>query len=162
MILKAAQFARLAHAGQKRKYTGQDYVFHPARVAVMVALHPNATSEWIAAAFLHDVIEDTDIETLADSFSPTVVSIVSELTNSEQGNRAERKRKYNLKLAAASQAAKIIKLLDREDNLLDMPEGETFRRIYAKETKALIEAIGHADKEIAARLLFIVEEIENA
>ena len=163
MILKAAKFSRLAHAGQKRKYNRRDYVTHPARVAGMVALHPDATSSWVAAAYLHDVLEDTDIDAnkLARSFPSTVVSIVSELTNMEQGNRAERMRQSNARLARASRAAKIIKLLDREDNLLDIPPEEGFLQVYAEETKALVEAIGHVDKEISTRLLSIVENIES-
>ena len=59
IILKAAAFARRAHAGQRRKYNDRPYIVHPARVAGRVAAHPQATETMVAAAFLHDVVEDT-------------------------------------------------------------------------------------------------------
>jgi (p)ppGpp synthase/HD superfamily hydrolase len=171
MITHAAHFASKAHVGQKRKNDGRDYIVHPGRVAGMVALHPESSATWIAAAYLHDVLEDTDttVEHLEREFSPEVVRIVVELTNTEGGNRAERKRLSNIRLARASHAAQVIKLLDREDNLIDLffyvtirETEEGFLRLYAKETRALVEAIGHADEEIAARLLRIVKAVEDA
>ena len=55
-------FATAAHAaiGQKRKYSGDDYIVHPARVASIVTRH-GGTDEMIAAAWLHDTVEDTDV-----------------------------------------------------------------------------------------------------
>ena len=170
MIIHAAHFARNAHADQKRKYDGRDYIVHPGRVAGMVALHPDSSATWVAAAYLHDVLEDTDttVEQLRRLFLPEVVRIVVELTNTEEGNRAERKRLSNARLAHASHAAQIIKLLDREDNLTDLyfqshvvGVEEGFLRLYTMESKLLVKAIGHADEEIAARLLRIVEAIED-
>jgi (p)ppGpp synthase/HD superfamily hydrolase len=171
MIIHAAQFAREAHAGQKRKYDGRDYITHPARVAGMVALHPDSSATWVAAAYLHDVLEDTDttVEQLRRSFSPEVVRIVVELTNTEEGNRATRKRLSNARLAGSSRATQIIKLLDREDNLTDLyfetsiwDTTTSFLRRYAEETKDLVAAIGYADKEIAARLLRLVKVAKDA
>jgi len=171
MIIHAAQFAQKAHAGQKRKYGGADYITHPHRVSGMVTMHPDSSAMWVAAAYLHDVLEDTDttVEQLRRHFLPEVVRIVVELTNTEEGNRAERKRLSNARLAESSRAAKIIKLLDREDNLTDLffyssirETEEGFLRLYAEETRALVEAIGHADEEIATRLLRIVKAVEDA
>lgn len=171
MIIHAAQFARQAHTGQKRKYDGRDYISHPARVAGMVALHPGSSATWVAAAYLHDVLEDTDttVEQLRRLFLPEVVRIVVELTNTEEGNRATRKRLANARLAQASRPARIIKLLDREDNLTDLyfetsiwDTGTTFLRRYAEETKELVAAIGHTDEEITARLLYLVKVAKDA
>ncbi len=171
MIIHAAQLAREAHAGQKRKYDERDYITHPARVAGMTALHPESSATWVAAAYLHDVLEDTDttVKQLRRLCHPEVVRIVIELTNSTDGNRAERKRRDNTRLAESSRPAQIIKLLDREDNLTDLffyvaiqETEEEFLRLYAKETRALVEAIGHADEEIVARLLRIVKAVEDA
>jgi (p)ppGpp synthase/HD superfamily hydrolase len=63
---RARAFARAAHAGQTRKYTGEPYVAHTDEVAAIVAAH-GGTSEMIVAAHLHDVLEDTptSFETLA-------------------------------------------------------------------------------------------------
>ena len=61
IILKAAALAVRAHEGQKRKYTGFPYITHPARVAGRVGILPVVTEEMVAAAYLHDVLEDTTI-----------------------------------------------------------------------------------------------------
>lgn len=51
-------FANLAHKGQKRKYTGEDYIVHPISVARLVEKHGGSLDQQ-AAALLHDVVEDT-------------------------------------------------------------------------------------------------------
>ena len=65
----AEKFATVAHAGQKRKFTGEDYVTHPIAVASMVMDHlanvgfDQATIELAGTiAVLHDTVEDTDVE----------------------------------------------------------------------------------------------------
>lgn len=61
LIAKALVFATAVHAavGQKRKYTGEDYIIHPIEVAERVRSLPGATAEMVAAALLHDTVEDT-------------------------------------------------------------------------------------------------------
>ncbi len=54
---KALAFATAAHGEQKRKYTGAPYIEHPIRVAELVR-GAGGTDEMIAAAYLHDVVED--------------------------------------------------------------------------------------------------------
>jgi (p)ppGpp synthase/HD superfamily hydrolase len=81
LITHAASFAADAHREQTRKENGCPYINHPARVAAvgaMAALPPHA----IAAAYLHDVVEDTPvtIEQVFDSFGPTVGDLVDRLT----------------------------------------------------------------------------------
>ena len=58
----ALVFATAAHAavGQMRKYTNDPYIVHPIRVATTVAKF-GGTDEMIAAAYLHDVVEDTGV-----------------------------------------------------------------------------------------------------
>jgi len=92
IILKAAAFARQAHAGQRRKYNDRPFIIHPARVAGRVAAHPQATETMVAAAFLHDVVEDTP-HTLGEvtaEFGPEVARLVEELTNPSKGSKASR------------------------------------------------------------------------
>jgi (p)ppGpp synthase/HD superfamily hydrolase len=60
LIIKAADLANIAHEGQKRKYNGRPYIEHLMRVAGRVTLLSDSTEEEIAAAWLHDVIEDCD------------------------------------------------------------------------------------------------------
>lgn len=61
LIAKALVFATAVHAAvaQKRKYTNEDYIVHPIAVAERVRRMPNATPEMVAAALLHDTVEDT-------------------------------------------------------------------------------------------------------
>src|SRR5688572_2066454 len=81
---RARGFAERAHAaiGQRRKYTGEPYIVHPIAVAELVRSVPH-TPEMIAAALLHDVVEDTPV-TLAQieaEFGPVVADLVDWLTD---------------------------------------------------------------------------------
>ena len=58
-IQEAFELARIAHAGQKRK-SGEPYIFHPIAVADIVAGELMLGANPVIAAFLHDVVEDTD------------------------------------------------------------------------------------------------------
>ncbi len=165
IILKAAEFARKAHAEQKRRYSGLPYVVHPARVAGRVAAHPLATEAMVAAAFLHDVVEDTPhtLEEVCAEFGSEVARLVEELTDTSEGSgapRQERKQQDREHLSQVSVQAKIIKLLDRIDNLSDMPTtASEFPQRYCEESRLLVEVVGDADPQLRAELLDIVERL---
>lgn len=156
IILKAAQYASHAHYGQTRKYTGRPFVEHPMRVAGEVSMLDVATEEMVAAAWLHDVIEDCGPENknaMKLLFPPAVVSMVVELTNPSKDHpelkRAERKAMDRDHLAAASYSAKIIKLVDRIDNLRDMSLAEPdFLVLYSRESRQLADALRSNDATI--------------
>jgi hypothetical protein len=60
IVKKAALFAERAHQGQLRKYTGEPYIVHCQSVAMLILLEAiNPSSEQLAAAILHDTLEDT-------------------------------------------------------------------------------------------------------
>jgi guanosine-3',5'-bis(diphosphate) 3'-pyrophosphohydrolase len=155
----AAEFARRAHEGQKRKFTGRPYIEHPGRVAARVSVYPGSTEAMVVAAWLHDVVEDTPtiLDEVAGAFGPEVARLVGELTNPSNDSslsRAERKAQDRARLSGVSREAKIIKLLDRIDNLQevgDAPGG--FRSLYAAESLALAEAIGDADAGLRDELI---------
>ena len=97
ITLKAYTFALAAHAavGQKRKYTGEDYIHHPVQVANIVYSR-GYSDEMLAAAYLHDVVEDTQvtIELIKKEFGKCIATLVEGLTDvskPEDGNRAARK-----------------------------------------------------------------------
>jgi len=79
-IKKALDFAKKAHAGQKRK-SGEDYVIHPILVAAITSYFTNE-EDVITAALLHDVVEDTDytIEYIKNEFKDEVAHLVEGLT----------------------------------------------------------------------------------
>jgi (p)ppGpp synthase/HD superfamily hydrolase len=132
-----------------------------------VAAHPQATETMVAAAFLHDVVEDTPhvLSDVSDEFGPAVARLVEELTNPSKGINAPRRERKQLDrehLAGASAEAKIIKLLDRIDNLQEVataPMG--FRQMYCEESRLLADVIGNADPELKAELLECVERLQN-
>lgn len=147
-IIAAAQFANAAHSGQTRKYSGRPYIEHPMRVAGMTALlYPD--EDMIAAAWLHDVLEDCPDFTsdrLRVAFGTNVAALVVCLTNPSKGSplpRAERKKMDHEHLATCSLPVRQLKLLDRIDNVRDLAEAPDtgFKNLYAAETRLLIEAI---------------------
>lgn len=147
LIIRAARFAERAHAGQKRKYTDAPYILHPGRVAARAALLPNATEEVVAAAWLHDVVEDcgVTVAALMVSFGPRVASLVAELTNTSKNerpdlNRARRKALDRSRLAGVSDVAKQLKMIDRIDNLHEMQGAPPdFIAVYVGESRMLAD-----------------------
>ena len=108
--------------------------------------------------WLHDVVEDTSVteDDLLKEFGPEVTALVMELTNPSKGlglPRSEAKRMDRAHLAGASRQAKIIKMLDRIDNLNDTNvRGEDFTGLYAAESQMLASVIGDADPELQQEL----------
>ncbi len=72
-IRKAFEFAKEAHAPQKRK-TGEPYILHPIAVATIAAEELMLEPNLVIAAFLHDVVEDTDysIDDIRNNFGDDV------------------------------------------------------------------------------------------
>lgn len=151
LILKAARIAERAHRNQKRKWNQDPYILHPARVAGRVGLHHLATETMMAAAYLHDVLEDTGMTAmdLEREVGPPVTDLVVALTNPSkrtQAPRGIRKEIDRQHLSLQSQEVKIIKMLDRIDNLREAgPAPSDFRRLYGNESLLLAFAIGDAD-----------------
>src|SRR5690606_5402490 len=96
---RARAFATAAHGAinQKRKYSGEDYIVHPIAVAEIVR-SVRHTPNMIAAALLHDTVEDTPIELsdINDEFGYDIAELVYWLTDVSKpsdGNRKARKQK---------------------------------------------------------------------
>lgn len=143
---QALEFAKEKHSGQKRR-SGDDYIIHPKRVAKHVSRFKQShrLSDLIAAAYLHDTVEDTDtsIQEIAEKFGDLVASLVSELTSDKTEIRKQGKTKYMIdKLLKMSDWGLVIKLADRLDNVSDLKNAdEKFREKYKKETNEILEAI---------------------
>jgi (p)ppGpp synthase/HD superfamily hydrolase len=153
LVETARVFAGAAHraVGQLRKYTNEPYIVHPAEVASIVAQVPGATEEMIAAAWLHDVVEDTKV-TIDDVhlyFGADVAKLVFWLTDAskpEDGNRAARKAIDRAHIAAAPAEAQTIKLADLISNTKSIvAHDEAFAKIYLEEKRMLLEVMtkGH-------------------
>ncbi len=167
-IEKAYKFAKKAHEGQLRKYTGRPYFEHPIRVASRVMMHPLATEAMICAAYGHDLIEDTNvsINELVSEFGREVADLVYGLTNPSKGSslpRAERKKWDREHISQQSQQVKIIKLIDRIDNLNEMSLAESgFIWKYCKESRLLAEVLKDADLELYNELIQTIENLEKS
>lgn len=154
MIFKALMFAKAAHTGQKRKYTNTEYILHPIRVASALMQYPEVTETMIVAALLHDVVEDTSftLGQIRDLFGDGVATLVDELTNKSKNidlPRNERKKMDRERLATCSKQAKVIKLLDRIDNINEMGGAEhDFKVKYSYESKLLAETIGCVEEDL--------------
>lgn len=148
MVVEAKMFATAAHAaiGQKRKYSGDDYIVHPQRVAAIVEKH-GGTDEMIAAAWLHDTVEDTDVtpDLITKMFGVDVAGIVEGLTDvslPSDGNRAKRKSIDRMHSASASTEAQFVKCADIIDNSWDIAENDlSFAKVYKSEVFLLLHAM---------------------
>ena len=158
IVARADAFAAKAHSAinHKRKYTGDDYIVHPREVAAIVASVPH-TPEMLAAALLHDTVEDTGvgIETIRAEFGAVVAGLVADLTDVSTpggGNRAIRKGIDLAHTAGASPSAKTIKLADLLSNTASIVAHDPgFARVYLKEKAAMLEVMTDGDATLLAR-----------
>lgn len=150
---QARAFAAHHHGmiGQRRKYTGEPYIAHPGAVADRVRGIAGCIEAMLAAAWLHDTVEDTRA-TLADvrrEFGDEVAALVEMLTDvskPEDGNRAARRAIDRAHSAKASPEAKTIKLADLLDNLPRIFEHDPkFAKVYAAECALLLDVLREGD-----------------
>lgn len=120
MIKKAAEFAAMAHKGTMRKGSQIPYIYHPMEVAVIVA-QLTSDPEVIAAAYLHDVLEDTQTtpEELEAVFGRRILELVQTETEDKSLTWRERKAATIQRLAEAPLETKILALGDKLSNMRD-------------------------------------------
>lgn len=157
IVEKARVFATAAHAAaaQLRKYTNEPYIVHPREVARIVGTVPHSY-EMLAAAWLHDVVEDTGVtlEVIRAEFGNDVADLVGWLTDvsrPEQGNRATRKAIDRAHSAMAPKDAQTIKLADLISNTRSIMEhDEKFAKTYLEEKRLLLAVMNKGDAELLA------------
>jgi (p)ppGpp synthase/HD superfamily hydrolase len=153
-VKSAYKFAEDAHSGVKRK-GGDPYFTHPDAVAKIV--HEVKNSEYIAdliaAAYLHDTVEDVEgvtVETIREIFGDLVASLVGELTSDLDKIAISGKEEYLIdKMLNMSSWALVIKLADRLHNLNDFKEimagndekRKKWVRKYAEQTKNIVDEL---------------------
>lgn len=147
IIFDAYEYATEKHKGQMRKNSNLEYITHPkyvARIVEQLTDNPNM----VAAAFLHDVLEDTDATfiDLRDRFGIEVADLVNELTNKKEERGTMKKKDYILqKMSLMSPDALTIKLSDRLHNVLFLErdctdvEEFSFIKYYYKNTRFIID-----------------------
>lgn len=124
LILKAASFAAHKHRDQRRKdANATPYINHPLALASVLADEAGITdAEVLAAALLHDTIEDTltGAEELRAAFGERVTSIVEEVTDDKLLPKKTRKELQESHAPHLSREAKLVKLADKICNLRDL------------------------------------------
>ena len=148
LLDRAIIFAVKAHSGTERRGKGFPYIVHPLEAMEIVAtITPD--QELLAAAALHDVVEDTDVsvDEIRAEFGDRIAALVAaESDTFEEGVREEdswhsRKRAAIERLASASHDAKIVALGDKLSNMRAIArdwavKGDSFWNIFhAKDPK---------------------------
>ena len=158
LVDRARVYATEAHQriDHRRKYNNEPYHVHLSAVAKLVASVTD-DGEMIAAAWLHDTVEDTQatLEDIEATFGRPVADLVEELTDVSRpgdGNRVVRKAIDRRHLAQASVRAKTVKLADLIDNCKDITRHDPrFARIYLSEMSQLLEVLQEGDERLLRR-----------
>lgn len=118
MIAEAAAFAEMAHEGKFRKGSRVPYIYHPMETALLVSQMTD-DEEVIAAAYLHDVLEDTSItpDELERAFGRRVLQLVQGVTEDKSKSWQERKDFTVESLKTADRDVKLIALADKTCNM---------------------------------------------
>ena len=151
LIRKAFDVAVEAHKEQRRK-SGEAYIFHPIAVAKIVASEIGLGPTSIAAALMHDVVEDTDItvEDIERMFNPKIAKIVEGLTKISRMEpdpdislQAENYRKMLLTLNDDVRVI-LIKIADRLHNMQTMDSMAPYKQAkIASETLYIYAPLAH-------------------
>lgn len=121
LAVSALRFARRVHLGQYRKQTGEQFVEHPIAVARLLS-DSGYDGSLIAAAYLHDVVEKTDVELdeIRERFGPSVADLVDQLSEDPDiDGYAARKRALRKGILESGGDPVIIYAADRVANMRD-------------------------------------------
>jgi len=168
LVDKAKAFATRAHGeiGQKRKYSGEPYIVHPAAVACKVAT-VSEDPHLIAAAWLHDTVEDTPVtlDEIRREFGDEVHDLVENLTDIstlKDGNRKTRKEMDRDHTAKGSPGAKTVKLADlihNAESILEARDGFAF--VFIPEMKRLLAVLHEGNLQLHREASEVVKRFET-
>jgi GTP pyrophosphokinase len=151
LIRKAFDVAMDAHKDQRRK-SGEAYFFHPIAVAKIVASEIGLGATAIAAALLHDVVEDTPItvEDIEKMFNPKVAQLVEGLTKisivQKEMNVSMQAENFRKMLFTLNDDVRVIliKIADRLHNMQTLDNMEDYKQIkIASETLYIYAPLAH-------------------
>lgn len=167
-------FTDNAHGSQLRKYTPERYIVHPTRVMRMLQSYTNDRTV-LAAAIMHDVLEDTPVKAdeISNFLKPLLpqnevertVELVKELTDEyvkeayPHWNRRKRKEKEVERLALTSPDAQTIKYADIIDNCLEIVKYDNgFAPKFLSECRQILQKMNKGNKDLYQKA---VESIEK-
>ncbi|MBV9987801.1 MAG: bifunctional (p)ppGpp synthetase/guanosine-3',5'-bis(diphosphate) 3'-pyrophosphohydrolase [Chitinophagaceae bacterium] len=174
ILQQVQEFATQAHGDQRRKYADEPYIQHPIRVMDLCRTVTDRLPI-LAAALLHDVLEDTAVGhdrlstflsgLMAPNEASETIQIVTELTDVytkeayPEWNRRVRKGKEIERLSGVSVDAQTIKYADITDNARDISSsGTDFAWKLLHEYRTLLLRIPHGDPVLYAKAIATVNE----
>ncbi|HEY0895158.1 MAG TPA: HD domain-containing protein [Sphingobacteriaceae bacterium] len=171
-------FADQAHADQLRKYTAERYIVHPERV-MLICREYTPDLCVLAAALLHDVLEDTPVTrgailrflhtVMSPAEAERTVGLVGELTDVYTKsayphlNRKSRKELETARLSETSADAQTIKYADLIDNGYDIVKHDRqFGRKYLTEASTLLRAMTRGNPALRERAVSTIDQLRQS
>jgi (p)ppGpp synthase/HD superfamily hydrolase len=168
------EFADKAHGTQVRKYSGERYIVHPLRVMEIVRQY-NDDLPVLAAALLHDVLEDTSttsagieaalLHVMDKQQVASTLRRVIELTDVfirkeyPRLKRRTRKEKEAHRLSSVSPEAQTVKYADIMDNVTDIAREDTdFAKVYISEAMKMLKVMDAGHPALRERALAVVDQ----
>jgi GTP diphosphokinase / guanosine-3',5'-bis(diphosphate) 3'-diphosphatase len=159
-VLRAAAFAADKHRNGRRKdEEASPYINHPIQLAYILVQADIEDPIVLAAALLHDTIEDTEttLEELQIVFGHEIATIVAECSDDKSLNKLERKQAQVEHAAHISRRAKLVKLADKIANVNDLndapPAGWSLerKREYFDWAKRVVDRMRGTHQALEAR-----------
>lgn len=167
-------FAEQAHGNQQRKFRDEKYINHLIRVKDKCG-NVISSAPVLAAALLHDVLEDTAVSkkelhdflntVMKPADATATLQLVTELTdvytkfNYPQWNRRKRKSKEVLRLAETSANAQTIKYADIIDNCHDIVTGDPdFAAVFIRECHTLLSKMQRGNQDLRQQAMRLVDD----
>jgi guanosine-3',5'-bis(diphosphate) 3'-pyrophosphohydrolase len=162
--MEAVAFAAKAHDGQMRKDGKTPYVSHCFRVCMVLRdVFEVSDEEMLAAAVLHDTIEDrgVDFDDINKEFGLKVADLVSKLSKDTRLQNEIREEAYFKQLKEASDEVKLTKLADVYDNLIDSQNAgsEAFVKKTAAKAASYLENFSGCNNEDVLNAMDVVSEL---
>lgn len=174
ILEKIKQFADDAHGNQKRKYTPERYIVHPIRVMKICREYTHELP-LLAAALLHDVLEDTPTtQNQIKQYLVTLMNVnqanytlklVVELTdvyvkdNYPKWNRRKRKAEEADRIEKTSADSQTVKYADILDNCIEIINYDTdFAKVFLHECKNILKKIPKGNQQLYERVVKTVDQ----
>ncbi|RAW01393.1 HD domain-containing protein [Pseudochryseolinea flava] len=174
ILEKVKVFADHAHGDQRRKYSNERYIFHPMRVMENCRDYTDDVAV-LAAALLHDVLEDTTItkeemhvflhQVMPASMADRTLALVVELTdvytkkNYPELNRRARKMREADRLSKISGDAQTVKYADIIDNVTNIFVNDPdFAVVFIHEGRSALRKMTAGDEELFDKAVKMIED----
>jgi guanosine-3',5'-bis(diphosphate) 3'-pyrophosphohydrolase len=174
VLKKITEFADKAHGAQMRKYTPERYIVHPIRVMELCRQYTNDVTI-LAAALLHDVLEDTPVtaedlkiflgSVMSSKDAERTVALVKELTDEfiksdyPKFNRRKRKAMEVDRLLKTSADSQSIKYADIYDNCIEIVKHDPhFAKVFLSECKNILTKLDKGEPHLLSKARQIVDK----